>query len=260
MDGQWLDNMNQWRWVASSRIGTSHQRLGTRKQDAFKCFLAPSQSPIVCAIVADGAGSAEFGGQGASIVCRILSSTLKAHFNTTNDLPSSDDIWAWLDNTRDCLGNAANNRAVRRQSFASTLVMLIASQDRLVVAHIGDGAVVARDNMGKWTALSWPENGEYASTTYFVTDDPVPRLRVTEIPAAYDGYALFSDGIEDIGLDTSGLTPHQPFFNAMIRPLDQSTILGHNQSLSSALGTFLDSERVCVRTDDDKSLILLSSL
>jgi hypothetical protein len=259
MDGRWLDNMNKWRWVASSRIGTSHQRLGTRKQDAFKCFLAPSKSPIVCAIVADGAGSAEFGGQGASIVCRILSIALKAHFKITEDLPSEDDIRVWLDNVRDCLGNAAKNKKVRRQNFASTLVMLVASHDRSIVAHIGDGAVVARDKEGNWTTLSCPENGEYASTTYFVTDDPTPSLRVN-IFDAHDGYALFSDGLEDVGLDQSELTPYQPFFNTMLRPLEQSSILGHDQSLSSALGTFLDSERVCARTDDDKTLILLSSL
>lgn len=259
MDGQWLDNMNKWRWVASSRIGTSHQRLGTRKQDAFKCFLAPSKSPIVCAIVADGAGSAEFGGQGASIVCRILSIALKVHFKITEDLPSDDDIRVWLDNVRDCLGNAAKNKKVRRQSFASTLVMLVASHDRSIVAHIGDGAVVARDNEGNWTTLSCPENGEYASTTYFVTDDPAPSLRIN-VFKAYDGYALFSDGIEDIGLDQRELTPYQPFFKPMIRPLDQSSILGHDKKLSSALGKFLDSGPICDRTDDDKSLILISSL
>lgn len=259
MDGQWRDNMNKWRWAASSRIGTSHQRLGTRKQDAFKCFLAPSHSQIICAVVADGAGSAEFGGQGASIVCRTISQSLKEHFKITDDLPGDNDIRAWLDNVRGCLDNAAKNKKVRRQSFASTLVMLVASPARAIVAHVGDGAIVARNNQGNWTTLSCPENGEYASTTYFVTDDPAPSLRVN-VFKAHDGYALFSDGIEDIGLDQSELTPYQPFFNSMIRPLDQSSIFGHDRHLSSALGVFLDSDRVCARTDDDKSLILISSL
>ena len=252
--------MNQWRWIASSRIGTSHQRLGTRKQDAFKCFLAHSRVPVVCAVIADGAGSAEFGGQGASIVCRHLSLELKAHFKITDALPGSDEIWKWLDKIRDCLGNAAKKREKRRQSFASTLVMLVSSGDRSIVAHIGDGAIVARDHLGQWVALSWPETGEYASTTYFVTDEVAPRLRVIEVTEAYSAYALFSDGIENIALDHSELVPFQPFFNAMIKSLDQSPGLGPNPVLSAALGAFLDGERICARTDDDKTLILISSL
>lgn len=259
MDGLWPVDMQRWRWATASQIGTSHQRLGTRKQDAVKCFLAHSKSPIVCAIVADGAGSAEFGGQGASLVCRMLSSALRKHFQITDDLPNSTEIWAWLNDVRDRLGDSAQKRSVRRQTFASTLVMVVASYSRAIIAHIGDGAVVARDGTGAWTALSWPENGEYASTTYFVTEDPTPRMRIIEVSEKHNAYALFSDGIEDLGLDQIGLTPHQPFFRTMIRPLDQSTALGRDRALSSALAGFLDSKRVCERTDDDKSLILLSA-
>jgi hypothetical protein len=252
-------DMNRWRWAAASRIGTSHQRLRTRKQDAFNCFLAPTDSAIICAVVTDGAGSAELGGQGASVVCRTLSESLKGHFRTTVELPGASNIWAWINDARDRLACAAESRSMRRQNFASTLVMLVASHSRSVVAHIGDGSVVARDDAGKWETLSWPENGEYASTTYFVTDDPAPRLRILELPHAYDAYALFTDGIEDLALDQVARTPHQPFFGSMIRPLDHSTADGKDRSLSSALGQFLESERVCGRTDDDKSLILASA-
>jgi hypothetical protein len=250
--------MERWRWALASRIGTSHQRLGTRKQDAFTCFLAPSNTPTICSIVADGAGSAEFGGEGASLVCRILTNSIRAHFRRESDLPSSAHIWGWIDDIRDSISTAAQGRGVKKQSFASTLVMSIITNERSIIAHIGDGAIIARDSAGIWQSLSWPENGEYASTTYFITDDPEPRMRISEVHEIFNAFALFSDGIEALALDLVKLVPHQPFFDAMIKPLDQSQTGGKDYNLSSALAAFLDSERVCTKTDDDKSLILLS--
>jgi hypothetical protein len=44
----------------------------------------------------------------------------------------------------------------------------------------------------------------------------------------------------------------------MIRPIDQSPESGKLAQLSFALGQYLDSPTVCERTDDDKTLILLS--
>jgi len=250
--------MKRWRWATASRIGTSHKRLGTRKQDALACFFAALPQPIVCAIIADGAGSSEFGGEGASVVCRLLSQALKAHFRDKDAFPSEEIIWTWLDDIRDKLGYAAERRCARRQDFASTLVLMIASTERTLVAHVGDGAVVARDPAGDWRALSWPVNGEYASTTFFVTDDPAPNLRVVETEQRLDAFALFSDGIEDLALDQRGQTPHAPFFRPLFKSLDASSAEGRDRALSAALGSFLDSERVCERTDDDKSVILIS--
>jgi hypothetical protein len=44
------------------------------------------------------------------------------------------------------------------------------------VIHVGDGACAVRlNNARSWLVPSWPAQGEYASTTYFVTDDPKPR-------------------------------------------------------------------------------------
>ncbi len=45
----------------------------------------------------------------------------------------------------------------------------------------------------------------------------------------------------------------------MMTPLDQTPTAGKSLSLSAALADFLGSERVCERTDDDKSLILIST-
>jgi hypothetical protein len=259
MAGPSQDKRARWRWAAASQIGTSHSRLGTRKQDAAKCFLTGRHSSALCAMVCDGAGSAAFGGQGASLICRVLSIELRAHFRTCDELPADEDIWNWIDLARDRLALAAEHRAARRQAFASTLVLLAATDGSVLIVHVGDGAVVARDKGGTWHALSWPENGEYASTTYFLTDDPTPKVRICRLAADYDAYAVFSDGIENLALDQKAMVPHEPFFRSMIAPLDAVADTGKSADLSKALANFLSSERVCERTDDDKSLILAST-
>lgn len=253
--------MMRWRWASASQIGTSHIRLGTRKQDALKTFTFFDKDgcKVLFAMVCDGAGSAQYGGEGASLTCYLISRAALHYFSNTNIMPNTDVIWSWIDTVRDSMAQAANNRNVNRKSFACTLILLITRENENIIIHIGDGSIVGRNQTGKWETLSWPENGEYASSTYFITDDPAPQVRFIESKELYTAYALFSDGIEDIALDHKNMTAHVPFFSSMIRPLDNLRNEGKDHNLSAALTTFLDSERVCERTDDDKSLILLSA-
>lgn len=213
----------------------------------------------MCAIVCDGAGSAELGGEGASVVCRTLSSNLRSHFRCNADWPSDADIWAWLDEARDRLNVAAERRSKTLRAFASTLVMLVSSRSRVLAAHIGDGAIVGREQGDQWRTLSAPAHGEYASATYFVTDDPAPQLRITRLEEVFDAFAVFSDGIEYLVLDHQTNEPHTPFFRSMLAPLDATTEQGRSNKLSVALSGFLNGPRVCDKTDDDKTLLLLSA-
>ena len=135
--------------------------------------------------------------------------------------------------------------------------MLVVKGEELLALQIGDSAMVGRRE-GRWEAICWPENGEFASTTYFVTDDPEARLRTALLPLDYDAFALFSDGIENVALDHLGVLPHARFFDPMIKPVDGATGHGKLAKLSEALGRYLDSPALCERTDDDKTLILLS--
>jgi hypothetical protein len=59
-------------------------------------------------------------------------------------------------------------------------------------------------------------------------------------------------------LDFAEKRPHAPFFNGIIRPVEQSQSPGSDRQLASALSRYLDSPAVNERTDDDKSLILAS--
>jgi hypothetical protein len=137
------------------------------------------------------------------------------------------------------------------------MVLVMASQDEVVTAHVGDGAIVAHNkNDAAWTVLSEPHHGEYASTTYFVTDDPQPALRIGRHPNQFDALAAFSDGIENLVIDSATGVPSAGFFNAMAKPLYASNVIGRDNALSKSLAAFLASDRLNGRTDDDKTLIV----
>jgi len=44
----------------------------------------------------------------------------------------------------------------------------------------------------------------------------------------------------------------------MIKPIEDASGLGRLRDLSAALARYLDGPRVCDRTDDDKTLVLIS--
>jgi hypothetical protein len=172
-------------------------------------------------------------------------------------LPGDEQIMAWVDELRDRLTVIAEKRGLTRRQFAATLVLLAIKGNTLLALQIGDSAMVGRRE-GRWEAICWPENGEFASTTFFVTDDPVVRLRTARLPLDYDAFALFSDGIENIALDHLGAQPHARFLDPMMKPVDEAKESGKLATLSGVLGRYLDSAALCERTDDDKTLILLS--
>lgn len=252
----------RWGFAAASVRGTSHVRAGIRLQDAKRCFEVPissTQSALV-AVVADGAGSAARGGEGAAIVCRTIAVAAAAALANRSMLPSDEEIWGWVDDIRDKIQVAAASRSLTARDFATTMVMLISVPSGILTAHIGDGAVVGRAMATKeWSVLSAPAHGEYASTTYFVTDDPTPRLRTARHLEGHDAIAVFSDGIESLVIDYATGSASPGFFGPMVRPLEANRVIGRDHDTSRKLQAFLDGERINERTDDDKTLIIAAS-
>ena len=236
-----------WTWASARRRGTSHVRTGLPCQDALRCL---SVGDTLVAVICDGAGSAAHGGLGAGLAAKTIASAAAAN----GDLADDDRVRSWIGEARAAIADGAARRDATPRDFATTLVACVANADGAVLALVGDGAVVVRDGDG-WRAPDWPQNGEYASTTYFLTDEAL-RLRIVRLDAAPDAIALFSDGLERLALDFAAKTPHAPFFDAMIRPVAASTAVGRDIKVSRSLAAWLDSEAVNARTDDDKSLIL----
>jgi len=150
----------------------------------------------------------------------------------------------------------ASRRGLPQREFAATLVCLVSSGAETVVAHVGDGCAAVKEvDTGRWVAPSWPDHGEYASTTYFVTDDEL-KLRVSRHEGDISAAAAFSDGLERLALDFSAVQPFDRFFDGIIAPVAASAILGRDATLSRQLKSYLSSSPVNERTDDDKTLVI----
>jgi hypothetical protein len=248
-----------WTWAAASCRGTSHDKSDTPLQDAFLCFAtsAKQASESFVGVVSDGAGSATFARQGAVLVCRTIGTALRQHFRDSTDLPTNENFEQWLDTTRDRIFAAAQRRALTPRDFASTLVSAVSRGTSTIVAHVGDGCVVVKDEAsGAWIAPTWPDQGEYASTTSFVIDDGAVKLRVTHHEGDISALALFSDGLERLALDFLTKQPFPGFFDGMFAAVLNSTENGRDRELSRDLTHYLNSDVVNARTDDDKTLIL----
>ena len=244
-----------WRWAAASEIGTSHIRNGVRLQDAYAVSVMDGDS--IFAIVSDGAGSAEFSAFGAWLVCRTLTVRFRDWIHMNSELPEDEILVEWIDEVRDRIAAIAEKRESTPRQFASTLAAVVSTPKETLTLHIGDSAVVGRRNE-EWDVLCWPENGEYASTTFFVTDDPEPRLNIARYAREHDAFALFSDGVGDLALSHSEQTASPQFFTPMLRPVDSAHSVGRLPELSVKLRTYLAGPAICERTDDDKTLILIS--
>jgi len=252
--------MKDWVWASASCKGTSHEKTGTRLQDAHLVFTLQRdlEEEFIVGIVSDGAGSACKGGEGASLLCRSLKKAILEHFNHGRPIPEFKDIKEWVEIARENVRKAAENRDLKTKDFAATLVLVISDGNKSVIGHIGDGCAVVKDaKENEWANATWPEHGEYASTTRFFTDDPDPNIRVSNYDYPITALVIFSDGLERLALDFKRKEPHSPFFEGMCKPLSSSeTKKGKDLQLSKALTRYLNSDVINERTDDDKTLVL----
>ncbi len=249
--------MTKWSWAAASRCGTSHERCGEQRQDAFRIVAPVGDADFLTIVACDGAGSASHGGAGAAIAAWTLSSCARTWLSATACLPGAEAVTCWMLLARERIAHAAAKRGLDPRDFATTAVVAISDGASTVTAHVGDGAVVARfAPSGDWIALSWPEQGEYASMTRFLTEEASLSLRIARHDGLIDRLAVMTDGLERLALDFRAGVPHAAFLEPMAAPLAARGIGGHDHDLSRALHAYLGSERVNERTDDDKTLVL----
>ncbi|WP_137787493.1 PP2C family serine/threonine-protein phosphatase [Sphingomonas sp. 3P27F8] len=249
--------MPGWTWAGASQRGTAHAQAGEHRQDAF-CVLAVEPGYLI-AVVCDGAGSTKYGGLGAAIAARVLTNRAADWIAAKGRMPTPSEIELWVAEVRLMIIVSADRLGCAPSQFAATLVLAVSDGTSAITAHIGDGAIVARPaGDTALVDLSWPDSGEYASTTYFLTDAS-PRLRISVINhCPIDRLALLTDGLERLALDFAASASHRPFFDGLFSAVAASNTVGADRSLSHKLAAWLDSADVNSRTDDDKTLILAS--
>lgn len=249
----------RWSWVGACSTGTSHLRVGAACDDAGACIEVDTElGASLVLVVSDGAGSAELSRIGSRIVTRAFCESADLYLRGGGPVSAIDIEIAneWLDNIRDRLALAAKRENVPLKAFASTLVGCVVQSDTTIIIHVGDGGCALRfSGEALWQVPSWPAQGEFASTTFFVTDDPSPNISFTQINGLVEEVALFSDGLERLALDFSSKSAFAPFFNSMFNAIKDRTP-GRQRELSKNLRSFLNGQSVVERTDDDKTLLM----
>jgi hypothetical protein len=185
---------------------------------------------------------------------------VERHFGRGLGVVDIDETVArgWIAETASQLREVADESGGSISDYACTLLASVVSDDAAAFLQIGDGAiVVSQGEEDGWAYVFWPQHGEFVNTTNFVTSAKagdeslfeLARHRVEEI-------AMFSDGIENLVLHKASKTVHEPFFRGVMAPVRRLPSDGVDERLSQELCAYLQSPRVCERTDDDKTLVL----
>lgn len=250
-----------WRIAAASSIGTSHVKQGSVCQDSHACRIMQDAdgSDVVVLVASDGAGSATRADAGSDCACSTIVEAVEVCLAKGRRVASFtfDDARDWVDHVQRAIAYRAEQDGATERDYACTLLVAIIGTDAAAFLQIGDGAMVATDEIGEWSWIHWPQRGDYANSTYFVTEkNACNQMAFDVIARPIDDVAVFTDGIEPLVLHYATKTVHSPFFNAMLGPVLASTRSGLDRNLSTSLEKYLASPKVCERTDDDKTLIL----
>jgi hypothetical protein len=177
----------RFRAAAVALQGREHVRQNRPCADAVGH--AKSRKRWCLMVLADGAGSARFGSEGA----RLAVSTVLADSR-------NDDLGALAGAAHDAIDSAAGARALAPDDFATTLliaklVLERRGKIRVTTLQVGDGVIVAGDRAGA-SALTVPRRGEHVNETVFITSPRWSRTAVTSESAIGKGQGVLvmSDG------------------------------------------------------------------
>lgn len=254
-----------WKIIAASVEGTSHREKNAPCQDSFSWRKIGFGEEILIVVASDGAGSALKGGEGARLACQTILQEARALTEASFSIQRLDhtQIVDWIRLLNAQFKILAEKENLKKEDFACTLLLAIIQAETAFFLQIGDGAIVY-DRDGEYRLFTVPQQGEYANSTNFVTDeDALDVLKFEKIEAPIEELAIFTDGLQRIALDYQTLTPHSPFIRPMLSPLKSlspkdKSLYVKIKNLQKQLAKYLDSPKINERTDDDKTLILAS--
>lgn len=247
----------RWKFTSASVTGKAHSVRGENGQDSCRAGTVQiSDTDFFIGIAADGAGSTTDGGRGADIASRTVYTFIINALRERGDLTSITDdvIRSWITAARDAIVAEAVIHKKNVKEYASTIIVAVAGNDRALFFQIGDGAIVT-SNGSEYQTIFWPEQGEYANTTYFITDEQcLDHLHIAHAESP-DEIALFTDGLQNMVLSFADKKAHPGFFKPLFEALKNTPESGFSD-FAKQMERFLNRDDISARSDDDKTLIL----
>ena len=200
----------EWRVIAVSQRGLSHESSGEPNQDYYAVCVVPAnrtRPETVIISVADGAGSARLSHLGSEKVATVAVETLKKRLDANPNIAVDKaiariELLTAVENAVQALKSKATDKNVSPDDLATTMQLVIANDHLVSVLHIGDGRTVVMEG-DEFRNLSVPFNGEYANETAFVTTG---EGSLTDNPGL-DRQEISGEGVYGIAVSTDGLDP-----------------------------------------------------
>ena len=247
----------RWKYTSASVTGKAHTGRGEDGQDSCRAgAIQISENEFFIGIAADGAGSTTDGGRGAGIACETLYTQITGTLRETGDISviTDDTVKNWITTAREAIVADAQEHGKRLKEYACTILGSVAGKGGAVFFQIGDGAIVVRSGP-EYQTIFWPEQGEYANTTYFITDEQYPdHLHILHAESPSE-IALFTDGLQHLVLSFALRKAHPGFFQPLFSALQQHPENDFDE-FSAQLEAFLCRDDISKRSDDDKTLVL----
>jgi hypothetical protein len=169
-------------------------------------------------------------------------------------------VLRWLNMLRREIALRAEVEGAQPRDFACTALGAVVAPQRAIFFQVGDGAIIVSGPESRdYSWVFWPQHGEFANQTNFVTQDNLSDiLNFDVVEGRINELAIFTDGIERLVLDFRTKTVHGPALESIFEWL--STKNPREEEACNVLAAYLASEQIKKRTDDDKTLIMATRL
>jgi Protein phosphatase 2C len=248
-----------WRAIVHSAIGTRHCQFQQPCQDYGNYRI---EGDVVIGAVADGAGSAKHAEIGAKVAVEnalaALSEQVINGVATLSyaevDASASAFLLEMGKQVISALDMTAQEGNYELRDLGCTLLAFIAAPTWLAAAQIGDGFIVVGDgDSHTYRLLFPPDKGEFINETLFITTtNALQHMQISVQEGHIPFICAATDGLERVAIRFQDWQPHPPFFHPFAACLSQMESPEERQTY---LKTFLESERLNSKTDDDKTLL-----
>ncbi|QLE39556.1 protein phosphatase 2C domain-containing protein [Nostoc sp. C052] len=254
-----------WKAVARSEIGTSHQKQGIVCQDYGDSRIFKD---VIVGAVADGAGSAKYSDVGSRLavetvlkylggISEYLQKRKRCWQNISQEFSQTEAENLFTKTVNKVIAELGKKAAKENYSLndlACTLLVFVATTDWVAAMQIGDGFIVRRSEDSEYQLLFQPDKGEFANETTFITStNALKAMQVKVFNQKQEFICASTDGLEKVAIRLSDWQPFSPFFKPLEEYLHEPV---NGEDEDKYLMEFLNSERLNSRTDDDKTLLL----
>jgi hypothetical protein len=250
-----------WKFIGEKANGTSHLNMGKVCEDflSYDVIQQDNDEILICCL-SDGAGSAQYAAKAARLATERGVDIIK-NMISINAKIEEDSILSLAESLYDELKKEAENHHTNLNEFSCTFLGCILYEKSSIFFQIGDGIIIRNDNCGNYTSIWLPQNGEYSNITNFLIDDNnLGNLKILSLDETINEVALTTDGLQMLILNNETNIIHQPFFVNLFKWLRLANSKEQIAILGGKLQTYLSSELINNRTDDDKTLFLATRL